>query len=459
MIKKLYIMITSNVFWKLLSLAVAITLWFIVKSINDPITPDRISVPLQVLNKASLENKNYILQNELALNNQLITFRVRASASAITELKQSQSNLKAFIDLKALELSKDYIPGEKIELYVKYELPQNIDESLFKEISIFPQTVDVVLDEIVEKDFSITVDKIGDGKAGYVSLLAAVEPETVTLKGPKSKIDTIEAVHVSVDLREATKDVSITRELQIIDTNGDDITQYIELSAQAVKVNVPVDKYQKISIQPPVLAGNVAEGFRFDRADYEPKSVEVVGNEEEIKAMKSIELPAVNISNRVESFTTTVDLRPYFSNSNLAIRNGTPHEVKISVNISKEAVKEIQIPIESISIEGMSRSFLLPDGNVILVVKGQKSAVESLTVDDLSPYINLAGLDAGKHDVEVEFLLPSDVITVSNKPTISVEILEDVPTPTEFIEEEETIEDDEENQTELMRFRMYPHLR
>jgi len=58
--------------------------------------------------------------------------------------------------------------------------------------------------------------------------------------------------------------------------------------------------------------------------------------------------------------------------------------------------------------------------------RGLQTQLDEVTIDRISPNINVDNLTEGIHDVELNFFVPSNVELVSERPTIAIELSQSV---------------------------------
>ncbi|MDR1066577.1 MAG: hypothetical protein LBL35_03970 [Clostridiales bacterium] len=421
-LKSVTSVLTRNIAWKALSLLTALTLWLLVMNIYNPIQAHSISVPLQLENIQSIQNNDYILQNETALRSYIVTLSVRASDKSWAELRKNQPDIRAYIDFAPIDISRTVALDTPLSVRVKYELPSLVNAGDYEIRSVNPSEVNIILDKYVEREFPIKVQKIGVDAEGYISMPAVVAPDTALVRGAKKNIDSISSVQVNVDISGVTEKVSVEGDIRVINDSGADITGEVELSAEKALISADVQKYSRVEIAAPPVSGVPAEGYMFVSVEWEPKFVEVVGAEEDVDALSLIRLPQQNIDNQSESYEISMDLRERLMDTNVSIRNGATNEVKIKINIGVETQASISIPMSNVSVEGTaSLSVILPERNVELIVKGLASAVEALTEEMTRGVVNASGLEPGAYELPIAFPdMPQSVAVVSDEPVITV---------------------------------------
>ena len=66
--------------------------------------------------------------------------------------------------------------------------------------------------------------------------------------------------------------------------------------------------------------------------------------------------------------------------------------------------KAIKIPVNRISVQNQSQSMTLTyaEDEITVNVRGEQENIKDLEISDLTPSIDLSGLEAGKHKVKVK---------------------------------------------------------
>lgn len=83
--KKILKKLLNNLPLKILSILIAIVIWYVVVSVNDPIVKERFDVPVQVTNEAYIAagKKTYQIEEEY----QTVTVTVTDNNSVVSRLK------------------------------------------------------------------------------------------------------------------------------------------------------------------------------------------------------------------------------------------------------------------------------------------------------------------------------------------------------------------------------------
>ena len=84
--KKFQELLTKDLGWKLLSIAIAATMWFMVINITQPVDTRSYSRPLTLENMDTLTSRGLTVGNAEELKNTKITVKVKAQRTALDRL-------------------------------------------------------------------------------------------------------------------------------------------------------------------------------------------------------------------------------------------------------------------------------------------------------------------------------------------------------------------------------------
>ncbi len=419
---------TKNLGWKLVSLLISVTLWFVGMNINNPTRTDTFEVPLTIQGADMLVDDRLVLLNEADLLTQTISVRIRATRDDLLNLEREKRFMKAYIDLRPIDVTFGSRVGEYLPVTVEVDLPPSLNSSRarFDIIGITPNKADILLDKFVTQQHKVMAYPLGDVMDGYVAMSPIVVPDYVSVSGAKTILDTIETVRVDVNTKDASNDVTQKSKPIVYDTNKQDISA-VTLSTELVEVSIPIHKLAKIDILPRIV-GTLPAGYKVTNIIVEPSYLEVVGSQEEIDAMPTIDLEAISLDRTYATITREFDLRAYLMATNLTIRNGTPYIAQVTIEIDRDVTKDFKLSSRRIKVTGSPESYELPS-EVTVKLKGPAAAIDSIKESDLNVSADLTGLAEGVHSVglNVNFVeglayeaFLNDVSNVSDK--ISVKI-------------------------------------
>ena len=414
-----------NIGLRLLSLALAFFLWFVVLTLIDPPARASFTVSLELMNEDALARSNKILQNETELlTRSTIKIEVEGSTSAIDNLSRKiaagNSPLRAYIDLNKAEILNATQIGEYIATNV-------IVPDFGTDVSITrydPPEIGIMLDKITTRTFPVTITELGTVADGYIaqSALKKSSPETIRIRGANITLAAINYMSIEVSINNATGDVVVTDIPKAYDEAGNEITDFEFVSEETATVTVPVYKTAIISVQQPTIKGEPAEGYAVaSTPDWSPKQITVVGPVDEINKRKPIVLEPIDVTGRAENFTEEYSLRAALD-KNLSIVNEEEETAVAAVFIEPEISKELVIPVTSLTVFGLTPGIEFLTESIPVTVYGRQSLVEPLTeIPGVIQLLSAELTEPGEHDVLVDWR-PRGGVSVISEP-VSIQIL------------------------------------
>ncbi|MCR5409796.1 MAG: hypothetical protein K6E90_02330 [Lachnospiraceae bacterium] len=403
--------ITHNVGLKLLATMLAVMIWLVVVSIDNPVKDQNFTqIPVTILNGDVLEATGQAY--ELADSSSTVTVTARAERSVLAQL--SRDDFSATIDMN------NYSNG-RVPITVKANRLSD------KIVSLTPRTAYAAVDveKLGTKQFSIDYEVTGEPAEGYSVGDVILASNVVRVQGPESMVETIDRAIVRISAQGMTRDMRTETPIIFIDRNGDDMdAERLELSRTSVSVTVEIWADREI----PVTYGYTgipAEGFATTgNLNATINTIELSGDPDALSGIGAISVPSeeIDITGATENYTVTIDIAAFLpSGTRPADEEMDTHSV-VTVEITALTLMNVEVPISNITIDNM------PDGYVADVGAGAASIVTSVrglpevlaTVDGsmLTGRINMDdvkarnGLDSwapGVYDAEVSFAYPEGV--------------------------------------------------
>ncbi|MBE6012667.1 MAG: hypothetical protein E7234_08940 [Lachnospiraceae bacterium] len=451
MFEKIKALFTNNILWKGVALVMAVMLWLIAVNIEDPVLAEDYLVPLQIIGMDALNQNDLVLLNEDALKSATIRIRVRATRKVLTT-RLSKSNISAYIDMKNFTVVSPDKIGKELPIQIDFDIPQTL-EAETEILKLTPSSVNVILDYYETKEVPVNIIISKKPAQGYVAGEAALDPSVINVSGAKSILDSIETINVEASLDGATEDYQDLLKPVVTDINDNDITNKVKLSALEVSANIPIYKQGRIPVKKPEIIGYAANGYTITNVKIDPEFIDVVGKAEEIEALKEIAIEPVSISGASSDQVFTRDVRDFLRPTNLNVKNGTPHEVTVTVFLEREITKTLSVESSTLAVIG-DRNNATFDEEISVQLKGVERVMASIDDNGLSGSFNIENLEQGTHYVDVEFILPEGVTIVGETPQIKVIIGEaeeaetQPPTETNIPPTEEPSEPPEEEPSE-----------
>lgn len=436
--EKVHSFFTLNIVWKLSALLLALIIWFFVMNTINPVERANFPLTLQIVNAGSIENNEFILVNREQLEIRQISVQVRAPRRVLDYLNQQRNDtLVAYIDLSPMDIFAEATLGQPTEVSVQYRFPDGVDYDL---IRFSPTRVEVIVDRFETYYFPISIGQMIGAAEGHIAHQPQITPAEVAISGSRSNLLSIASVRVNVDLTDISEDIAFPANVMVLNHRGENINALFEIYPEETEVVVRVDMHRSIPVHAPPLNGVVADGFRIQSVDWSPRSIEVVGDAANINTVQSIQLPTIDVSGLDVNMHRIFDMREHFMHTPLSIKNGTPHEVAVTITLEQETVREMEFLASELYIEGMVYPFEFVYNTVLLTISGPASIVDAIDQAELRGNIMLTGIEPGEHIVPVHFDLPDDVQQLGEGPVIQIAVMDLT------LEEEAPLVEDEEEE-------------
>jgi len=302
-------------------------------------------------------------------------------------------------------------------------------KSGFTITSISPATIDVAVDFIDTKEFTLTPKLIGvsasEGLVAETPIISDSQQTTVTVRGPRSTIEKISSVATYKEVNQTlstsetfTTDIVLydsndkilyrySSDGVVYDANENIITNsYLTLSFTSVKVTQPISKQKTLNCK--ATFNNLPVGITADDVSYtlNQNKITVIGTPEIIDKIESISLSSINfreVSTQNNTFNVSASI---------------PDGVKFldsleefTVNIDTSKYAEITFEIKDIRCIGLSENLKAKTDKAIKNVKicGPANVIKKIQASDLYAVVDLTDKSAGAHTVEV--VIKSDLYT------------------------------------------------
>ncbi len=409
---------TMDIGWKLLSLVIAIGLWFMVINTENPLETRSYTANIQLQNEDSLFERGYVVVNEDEITSTRITVRLRGQRLALDTLSQSSTKVQAVVDLDNVIYSYN---GEPVSVPVKIVIPSVVNDS-FEILSKSIQTVSVDIQPYINKDFEVkpVVNSIDTDAVQLANAVAS--PGTVTVYGAKSVVNSIAEVRAEVSSDILKDGMVITTSPVAYDAEGN-VVDKVTFSSSELSVKIGMDEMKSVRVAVDIT-GRAAEGHEVTGIYISPETIEVAGNADALSAVSIIRLPDIDVTGIDSNIVREFYIEEYLPDG-LRIIGGSD-KIAVTVNVEEEETKDIVIPIESVALEGTLDEGLSAEimgEDITITIVGAGSVIETVEAEDIKAYVNVEGYEAGVYsDVNVQFDFPDGVDLAEDEVTVIVTV-------------------------------------
>ncbi len=427
--------LTKNIGVKLLSLFLAVVIWLVVVSIDNPLKDQTFTqIPVTVLNGQIFEEAGQAY--ELSENSQTVSVTVRAERTVLAQL--SRDDFTASADLN------NYSNG-RVPITVKANrLADRIT-------SITPRTAyaTVHVEELGTKQFSIDYEITGEPGEGYSVGDVVLANNVVRVQGPESIVNNIDRALVRVSTQGMTRDMRTEAQIIFTDHNGDEVdTSALELSRSSVSVTVEIWEDKEVNVTYS-YTGTPAEGFSATgKIMATINSLTVSGDPEILDELTTINVPAeeLDITGATESVIKTIDLSTYLPSGARPADENTDTVSTITVEIVAMNLLNVEVPVANITISNIPEGFTVGIGDgtatVATSVRGLADVLATVNGAMLTGHIDMNEVKSkngitewttGLYDADVTFAYPEGVYGSGVTTTVKVFVQDNslIPVPAE----------------------------
>lgn len=367
---------------RLISVLIAVSLWFIISYTEDPvidITLSNIKIEYRGINK--LNEKGMTIPNAHKLQNLAIS--VNGSRSSLI---QTIRKAKAYVDVSDISEAGTYT------LDINLELPTN-------SVTVTKQkmkTLDVTVERVVSKDVPVVVKQTDKNKDYLVK--SVPQQQTVHLTGPESLLSNVSCVMAAISTIDMKTDNMQKYSYRIMDSNNSEVDDRESFTADSPYILIYNELYTPKSmnveliipdsvssmydvelVQSPVIAAGVKDGA--------PDNVTATFPENAITQAGTAD------------YTLTVN-----DENNVYVETDNK-TVKARVQITKKELQYVQIPVRFKNV---------PDGytawcDVSSIDTYINCVPQKLASQTLVAYADVSGLSEGRHEVTLTFEQSDDV--------------------------------------------------
>ena len=412
---------------KILSLAIAVLIWLIVRNVQDPVIVQTFyDIPVTLVNESYLSNNMKIPL--LIDGDDTVKVRIKAEESVIKELKKEDIVAQADMTQIYMDATPKMVP---VEVTCKGIADDNI--------TVTPRNnqVDIENQTSVEKTIAVNTGDTTPDKDYEVGSLQA-NPEKVTISGPESIINKIDKVVAKIDvIGMKESNVELDSELKIYDKNQDELSEkqlsYLNLAGvqdNKIKIQAQFWKVQKNVKIGSEYSGSPQYGYEVDSVSVVPETLSLAGTDEALQKLavegNTLTIPAsyIDVSGKDSDFDVKVDISELLpENMKLArdINSTVIATVKILPYNSRDyEVSPTQIKVEN-KPENMNYKFE-PD-KIVARIKAKEEDLDNLKTDDIQMKIDLKDAKAGENTLPVTVTLPEGYELVEDI-TVKVALIE-----------------------------------
>ncbi len=405
--------LTKDAGWKLLSVFIAICLWFVVINIENPVETRIFTSNLDIVNASYAEEAGKTITNADVIENTKVSVRLRGKRMVLDKIQQNKS-FSAYIDISSIDM--DSSPDE-VSLPVRIRTGLLASDYVDTEY-ITPSNVDVLLDENVSKNFAVEAVFNGSVESGVSVSSDAIDPEYVKVYGAKGDVDRVDSVKATVNLDSPHNGQKVNSTLAAYDSDGN-VVDGVYISRDVAVVTLKMETERKIPIQAQ-YTGEPAEGCSVGRMSLSPNYVYISGSPDILSGIMYITLPDVDITGSTADVIRTYDVSAYIPQG-AEVAEGSDGRITVTVEITGREEHDFSFNSEDIEITGTAQGTAEIEKDTFNIEVSGGGANE----ENIAYSLDVTGLAVGEHRVQINVSLPEGCSLVGQAPYATVIISEE----------------------------------
>lgn len=387
-------------------------MWYIVISLNDPVTPIKFDdIPVKIVNADAITREGKVF--EILDGTDTIDVSISAKRSVIETIEKD--NIVAVADMQELTFMDT----------VGIKVSTNKNNDKLNSIKSNIENLKVEIENMKKVQMVIETSTVGEAAEGYMIGEVRADQNLVQLSGPESIISLINKVLVEVDVDKVTTDIKTEAPLILYDVDGN-IIENDNITASLSKIGVGVTILQKKVV--PInftITGTPSVGYGVSgNVESDLQSVTIAGKPSVLNNVAAIDIPesVLDVTGATASLVTVINVKQYLPDYVYLVDSTTNGKISVTVPIEKEIEAPLQVKRENIAIQN------LPDNLEATIVEGEDSF--TTLVSGLPSNVNSIGsgfvpsgvIDAGGLvsntgvgtylNVEVDLVLPQGIKAV-----------------------------------------------
>ncbi len=398
-----------KVFTAILSLLIAVVMWFFVMTVQDPDTQRTFySLPVTYVGAEGFgPDKSFVIR---AGSVPLADVVVRGSMNDLAKLDEMRDQIKVTCAIGNVTEGGAYVRD------VNVVLPATLDKDVFV-VRKTPGTVTLNMEKVESEHVPIVVklDVIKD--ADFDLGIPVCDPETLTVMGPASLLKTIKEARVTVEKDNADTTFTSAEKFVLVDHNDKEIvSKDLLCETTTVQVQVPVYKTKSVPLKLNLVEG---AGLKTNNVEVkiEPESLRVKGDPVKLDELNVIVLdPAFDLAEMAgNTMTITRDV---------TVANGLTNMSEVTqaeITMTLKGVTSRAVGTTNIEIVNVPKEYTVePVGKSLEVkLRGPTDSVNQIKPEDIQVTV-----DMSKQDDRLAVGLFNAKVTVTIKGYNSVALLE-----------------------------------
>lgn len=366
------------------------------------------------------EYPNQIVIEVIGLDNDLVsvfelpdtvTLQLSAPQSVWDRLENDPTLVRAVMDFSGLGIGEHIVP-----------IQMQINATPVRVLSQSPEEVVVVLEEFATRQVDVQLDLIGDTGTGFETGSPTLDPESVTISGPRSLVDQVEQVLAVINLNDQQENISQSIGLTAVDIDGQPVDG-VAITPGEVTVDLPIIQlggYRNVVVRVNVT-GQLARGYRLTNITVAPAVITVFSADPQlVESLPGyIETVPLDITGLQQDTEVNLNLN---LPSGISVVGSDSVLVQVGIASIEGSITLNDLTVEVINLPTGLTAQISPQW-IDVILSGPLPLLEQARQTNIQVVVDAQGLTAGTYQLEVQVILQINDIQVDSVLPSSVEVV------------------------------------
>lgn len=423
---------SNNIVWKTASLISALLLWvFVINIQNPPQSYDMRNRTISFRGFDLLENKGYVIKNEMALREQKVRVVIKGPRLQIEKIRSNPELIEIKVDITKyvnnISTNMDMV-APVIPIDVSVPLGLTIVEQS-------PKNLEVIFEREKSQTKKIEYVIHGGSNKEYETLTPKIVPETIEVWGAESYMDEIATVRVDIDVENFSEDVlTYQTPIKVYNAQGEELIE-LKKSHSSAEVTLPIGKKKTVPLEMQFV-GELPDGFIQTSVGVHPQSITIIGKPTLIDKITSIKLAEISLENIIE--TSKINAK-FILPPGISYLDRIDNSATVTIQVKEQAIYDYALDLSKAQINMLNEQenfeYEIIDTEIKVKVKSLAENLLSMNSRDVKIDIDLSGYSQGEYEIPIKLEFPPEVIVVE-EPVITVKIIKKEPGEAEELEPE-----------------------
>lgn len=397
----------------LLALALSLAVWISAVTANDPVEERALprQLPLELIGL----DPSMIITGQ---DSTAVSVRVSAPRSIWEKFNSGDVQMRAVVDLSNL--------GEGSHTL---EIQPQINLSPIQIVSVTPRTYHITLEKLQVLELPLKVVVQGEPATGFQAGASVPADPTITVSGPRSRVEAVAGVQVVLDVTRANENISRSLVITPHDESGS-VLSGLTLNPDQTLVTTPITQlggYRNVVVKV-ITSGLVDQGYRLTTISVFPPTVTVFSSNPSLvdNLPGFVQTAPVDLSGAKDDIDTRLNLD---LPDGVSVVDEPTVNVIVGIAAIEGSLTLYDRLIEVVNLDPKLSASISPQ-RVTVILSGPLPLLDRLQPSDTRITLDLGGLSPGTYQIDPKAVTALSDMKVESILPNKIEVKIAVPTPT-----------------------------